>query len=117
MLETAVGDGPEKLWLQQEISETGGVYANIAALLIRISSGDSQVAFLARSVSGYWRGGCCVCLEIIVRVVDEIFFVRHGMNLREGKAIEAEDEIERKVLKGRWRANWEHKATVLGWLR
>ena len=101
MLETAVGDGPEKLWLQQEISETGGVYANVAALLIRISSGDSQVAFLARSISGCWRRGCCVvCLEILVRVVDEIFFVRHGVKLREGKAVEAEDEIERKVLKG-----------------
>ena len=102
MLETAVGDGPEKLWLQQEISETGGVYANIAALFIRISSGDSQVAFLAaRSISGYWRRGCCVvCLEFLVGVVDEIFFVRHGVKFRDGKAVEAEDEIERKVLKG-----------------
>ena len=101
MLETAVGDGAEKLWLQQEVSETGGVYANIAALLIRISSGDSQVAFLARSINGCWRRGCCViCLEFLVRVVDEIFFVRHGVRLREGKAVEAEDEIERKVLKG-----------------
>ena len=100
MLETAVGNGPEKLWLQQKISETGGVYANIAALLALISSGDGQVAFLARSISGCWRCGCCViCLEFLVRVVNEIFFVRHGVKMREGKAVEAEDEIKWKLLK------------------
>lgn len=29
MLETAISDGPEKLWLQQEVAETGRVDADI----------------------------------------------------------------------------------------
>ena len=61
MLETAVGNGPEKLWLQQEISETRRVYTNIAALLICVPSGDGQVALLRCAISSScWCRSCGV---------------------------------------------------------
>ena len=64
MLETAVGDGAEKLWLQQKIPETSRVDADIAALFVRVTARDSQVALLCRgSVGSCWRRRCCiVCL-------------------------------------------------------
>ena len=79
MLETAVGDGAEKLWLKQEIPEASRVNADIAALFVRITSGDSQVALLCcGSIGGCWRYGCrIVGLKFLVRVVNEIFLVRH----------------------------------------
>lgn len=52
MLETAVGDGTEKLWLQQEIPETSGVNADIAALFVRVTSRDGQVALLCSGSIG-----------------------------------------------------------------
>lgn len=84
MLETAVGDSPEELWLQQEIPESGGMDADIAALLICVTSRNCQVAFLGRSIGGRcWL--CCSCfvrLEFLIGVVDEIFFVRHNLSGR-----------------------------------
>lgn len=79
MLETAVGDGAEKLWLQQEIPETSRVNADIAALLVCVAPRDGQVALLCRSsVCGCWRRRrCIVCWEFLVRVVNKVFFVRH----------------------------------------
>ena len=79
MLETAVGDGAEKLWLQQEIPETSRVNADIAALFVRVTSRDGQVTLLrCGSIGSCWRRGCCIVgLKFLIRVVNEIFFVRH----------------------------------------
>ena len=46
MLEPAVGDGAEKLWLQQEIPETSRVDADVATLFVRVTSRDGQIALL-----------------------------------------------------------------------
>ena len=79
MLEPAVGDGAEKLWLQQEIPETSRVDADIAALFVRVTSRDCQVALLCcGSISGCRsRCGCIVGLEFLIRIVNEIFFMSH----------------------------------------
>ena len=81
MLETAVGDGTEKFWLQQKIPEASRMNADIAALFVGVASGDCQVAFLrCGSIGGCWRGDCCIIgLEFLIRVVNEIFFVRHAV--------------------------------------
>lgn len=34
MLETHVGDGPEELWLEEEVTEAGRVNADVGALLV-----------------------------------------------------------------------------------
>lgn len=79
MLETAVGDGAEKLRLQQEIPEPSRVNADITAFFVRVTSRDGQVALLCRGpVGGCWRRRRrIICLELLVRVVNEVFFVGH----------------------------------------
>ena len=80
MLEAAVGDGAKKLSLEQEVAETSRVDSNVAALLVGTISSDCEVLFRL-SIS---RGGSCAsrdvvcCGDVLVRVIDEIFFVRHG---------------------------------------
>lgn len=71
MLKTTVGDGANELWLQQEVAETGGVDADIGALLLGVvaSSGLSPLAV--------GRRGGLLGLELLVGVVDEILFSRH----------------------------------------
>lgn len=82
MFEAAVSDGAQEFVLQQEVAETGGVNADIAALLVGAAAGHGQVALLLRvtvgsggsSSSRGGRGGT----QLLIGVVDEIFFVRHG---------------------------------------
>lgn len=79
MFETAVGDGSEQLALEQEIAEARGMDADIAALALVccFSAADRQVALFGSPVRGACSGGFGG-LELLVRVVDEIFFGRHG---------------------------------------
>lgn len=74
MLETAVGDGSNELVLQQEIAETGGVNADIAALLLARRIRCSEAALSSRCIA---VGGSLSRLDLLVGVIDEIFFVRH----------------------------------------
>lgn len=74
MLETAVTDRAEELRLQQEVAEAGRVDADITALLVDVSAG-SELALLSVRVRG--RGGGLVGVELLIGVVDEIFFGRH----------------------------------------
>jgi hypothetical protein len=73
MFEAAIGNSAEKFWLQEEIAETGGVDADIAALLIDAVAGSGKVTFLRASGGG----GGLVGVELLVGVVDEILFGRH----------------------------------------
>lgn len=82
MFETAVGDGAQELVLQQKVAETGGVNADIAALLVGAATGDSQVTLLVciavcRSRSSSSCGGGGGGLQLLVGVIDQILFVRH----------------------------------------
>lgn len=78
MFETAIGDGTKKFALEQKVPETRRVDADIAALPVRMASGNGQVAlFSCGSICSCGCGGSVGCLEFLVRVVDEIFFVRH----------------------------------------
>ena len=80
MFETAVGDGTEKLWLQEEVAETGCVDADIGTLLVWCAARDGQVASLGITVGGSGSGGWCSSLgglELLVGVVDEILLSRH----------------------------------------
>lgn len=85
MLETAIGDGTQKLSLEKEVAEARRVNANIAALLIRAISGNSQITLLSCGTVGC-RGGSCGGgsriggLKLLVGVVDEILLVRHVEN-------------------------------------
>lgn len=72
MFETAVADGSQKLGLQQKVAEAGRVDAGVAALLVDMVVGDSELALLA--VSG---GGGLVGVELLIGVVDEIVLGRH----------------------------------------
>jgi hypothetical protein len=75
MFETAVGDGSNELVLQQEVAETGGVNADIAALLLARRVGCSEAALGSGCVAiRRHLGG----LDLLIGVVDEIFLVRHG---------------------------------------
>lgn len=72
MFETTVADGTKELGLQEEVAETSRVDTDVAALLVDIVTG-SELALLA--VGG--SGGGLVGADFLVRVVDEILFVRH----------------------------------------
>lgn len=82
MFEAAIGDGAQKFALQQEITETGRVNTDVAALLVRATARNSQVTLLGRITIGSGRGsgggGRGGGLELLIGVVDQIFFVRHG---------------------------------------
>lgn len=81
MFETAVGNGAQKLSLEQEITETGRVDTNVAALLVGAASGHGEITlFVGVAVggssggSGGWRSRG---LQLLIRVIDQIFFVGH----------------------------------------
>lgn len=114
MLETAVGDRPEQLWLQQKISKSSRMNADITTLLIGASTGDSQVALLrCGSVSSRGRiCGCLVSLKFLVGVIDEILFVRHLAWSSCWWVFEL-GEIRGKYKRLRWWKVFE-QATVLG---
>ena len=86
MLESAVGDGSEKLRLQQEIAKASGMNADIAALFIGIASRHRQVSLFYGSVGGRWSCCCVIRLKFFVGVVDKVLFgMRHtgsGVKLR-----------------------------------
>lgn len=83
MFETAIGNGTKQLGLEQEIAETSRVDTDVTTLLIRTTTRDCQVAFLGGSgaIAGFSRsgsdGGWLCGLELLVGVVDEIFFGGH----------------------------------------
>ena len=80
MFETAVGDGPQEFILEKEISKARRMYADIAAFaLLSALATNGQVALLSYAIacsgrSGGWDFGC---VELLVGVVDEVFFSRH----------------------------------------
>jgi hypothetical protein len=73
MFKSAVGDGPDELVLQQKVAETGGVNADVAALLFAGRVGRSEAALCCVAVGRHLRG-----LDLLIGVIDEIFLVRHG---------------------------------------
>lgn len=74
MLEAAVGDGANQFRLQKEVTETGGVNADIGTLLIDgVASRSRSRGFGLLAVG--WGG--LLCLELLVRVVDEILLGGH----------------------------------------
>lgn len=72
MLETAVGDSAQNLGLQEEITEARGVDADVGALLVDIA-GSGRVGLLAAVGGGGVVGG-----QLLIGVVDQILFGRHG---------------------------------------
>ena len=72
MFEAAIGDGAEKLGLEQEVAEPGRMDTDIAAFLIDAVAGTSKLAFLPTGS----RGGL-VGVELLVGVIDEILLGRH----------------------------------------
>ena len=83
MFETAVGDGSEELWFQEKVTKASGVNADIATLLICVAAGYGQVAFFRGSIRCHcWL--CCsrvVGLKLFIRIVDEILFGGHDVDL------------------------------------
>lgn len=77
MLETAIGDSAENLRLQEEITESSGVDADIRALLVDTIASGCSVGLLAVGGSGVIGG------DLLVGVIDEILFGRHGDELVE----------------------------------
>jgi hypothetical protein len=75
MFEAAVRDSAHKLVLQQEVAETGGVDADVAALFVASSVAGGEAA-LSRSRAAV--GGRLGGLDLLVGVVNEVFLVRHG---------------------------------------
>lgn len=73
MFETAISDGADQLWLEQEVSEAGRVGASVATLGLITNSGSG--CSLLRSAIGRWS---LSGLELIVGVINEILFGRHG---------------------------------------
>lgn len=83
MFETAIGDGANELRLQQEVIKSSRVNADITAFSCSTASANSEVAFLlCCSTVGSLRsgssGGGLIGGKLFVRVVDEVFLVRHG---------------------------------------
>lgn len=71
MLETTVGNGADKLRLQQEVAETGRMDADVGTLLVdTVGSGSLRLLAVGR------RSGL-LSLELLVGVIDEILFGRH----------------------------------------
>lgn len=118
MLETAVGDCFEEFWLEQEISETGRVHSNVATLFVG-GGGSSQTIGFGGTI------GCCsisssgICsLELLVGVIDEIFFVRHfdkacsGMSLNVLGCVRWESRREGRL--GAAKVGFEVEARTVG---
>ena len=82
MLETAVHDGLHDLGLEKQVAEGAGVDADVRAVTAGgACSSNIRVAVLGRAVSGrrVGRGGAIGGLDLLVRIVDEVFFAgRHG---------------------------------------
>ncbi len=80
MFETAIGDGSEQFAFEQEISEARGMDADIAAFAFfcRFTPANGQVALLRGSVSRAGGSRSFGGLKLLVGVVDEILFGRHG---------------------------------------
>jgi len=79
MFESAVCDGAKQLGLQEKVAETSGVDADIRAFCA--GAGHGKVALLLFPIgNGAVSTGSAglLSLDLLVRVVDEIFFVRHG---------------------------------------
>lgn len=79
VFEPAVGDGSQKLGLEEEVFKSGGMDADVTTLHSR-STRDGEVALLLGAICcGCWRGGGggVVGRDILVGVVDEILLVRH----------------------------------------
>jgi hypothetical protein len=73
VLETAVGDGLEKLRLEQEVAERGAVHTGVRALRVGCASCGAVLLSIA---IGSGRGGVSG-LKLLVGVVDEIFLGGH----------------------------------------
>ena len=98
MFESTVANGPQKLGLQKEVAETGRVNTDIAALFINIAAGGEIALLAVRGRSGL--GG----LDLLIGVVDEIFFTRHDCDGKGGlKAERLELLCLLVVQQWRWR--------------
>jgi len=75
MFEATIRDRSDELIFEQEIAETGGVNADVAALLVACSITGGEVALVRSCAAGR---GYLGRLNLLVGVVDEIFLVRHG---------------------------------------
>jgi len=78
MLESAIRDRTEELWLQKEIAKAGRVYSDVAAFLAGFTAGDGEVALVLWGGGCSAVGGCFSGLNLLIGVVDQVFFVRHG---------------------------------------
>lgn len=80
MFETAISNGAQKLGLQQEITESSGVNADVAALLVDGAAGGCLSLLSVGSGSG---GGLVGGANLLIGVVNEILLVRHvGIDCR-----------------------------------
>jgi hypothetical protein len=74
MFEATVRDRSHELVFQKEVAESSRVNADVAAFLVSSCASNGEVA-LGRSGRAVRRG--LSGLELLIRVVDEILFVRH----------------------------------------
>lgn len=74
MFESAVGDSSHELVLQQEVAETSGVNADVAAFLFAGRVRRSEATF---GGGGAAVGGRLGWLDLLIGIIDEILFVRH----------------------------------------
>ncbi len=82
MFEAAVRDGFQELWLEQEVAEGGRVNTDVGSFaLLGAGSSRGEVTLLRVAVGR----ACCSSgagtvggLYLIVGVVDQFFFCRHG---------------------------------------
>lgn len=80
MFESAISDSFQQLRLEQEVAEGSRVNTDIGAFgLVGARSSHSEVTFLCFAVRGERSGGCRSVsgLDLIVGVVDQLFFGRH----------------------------------------
>jgi hypothetical protein len=73
MLEATVGNCSHELVLQKKVAESGRVHADVAAFLVgSVASSEASLGRCPAAVGGHLGG------DLLIGVVDEIFFVRHG---------------------------------------